>query len=148
MYHRPSEVSNKNTVYFREKALKQLFKRLQNRYLLNFKLESLSEHFMMYLKELRTKESGRLQQCQGFAGDCAGNLGDVLAHLLTLLSKIHQSCSHTLGTASPTSGVDICVTSTCYQGSWIFLFCFLAIFSSQQTNRRARNGADKLFVFI
>lgn len=37
----------------------------------------------MYLKELRTKESGRLQQYQGFAGDCAGNLGDVLAHLLT-----------------------------------------------------------------
>lgn len=42
MYHRTSEVSNKNTVYFREKALKQLLKRLQNRYLLNFKLESLS----------------------------------------------------------------------------------------------------------
>lgn len=38
----------------------------------------------MYLKELRTKESGRLQQCQGFAG----NLGDVLAHLLTSLSKM------------------------------------------------------------
>lgn len=42
----------------------------------------------MYLKELRTKESGRLQQYQGFAGDCAGNLGDVLAHLLTPLSKM------------------------------------------------------------
>lgn len=89
----------------------------------------------MYLKEVRTKESGRLQQCQGFAGDCAGNLGDVLAHLLTLLSKMQLLgwlryphtpvlVTHT-GHSTTHSGVDVCVTPTHHRGTWIFFFVFL-----------------------